>query len=219
MTLGTPARLDDLPAAIREGIRTCTRVFAQGPARGPKGNFGLAALLKWANSIADVKDKKSWPHVFPPGPYLVQALTAVFEAIETQGAGGAARGLYADFLDEASAVLGQPELKDIAAQFRANAGRWSALANALLPDTVAPLKEMRELLLRRTRLFIEHGMETIEERQQITARLQAIQAEAATGFPMTDAAVAAFREELRERILELHDAEKEAVLALQSAIS
>jgi hypothetical protein len=219
LTLALPALPADFSAVLRDSIRRTAHVFLNGPEKGPKVNFGLAGLLKWADMVVEKKDKKGWPRLFPPGGALYGNLIALYEAIELQGTGGgASRGLYADFLVEAAQVVGQTDLKRAADLFRQSAARWTELADTLLPDSVPLLKETRELLCRRDHLFRESGMASLEERRQIGERLRTIKGEAATRFPLSGAETAAMRGGLRERILTLHEAEKPAALALQGAV-
>jgi hypothetical protein len=127
------------------------------------------------------------------------------------------RGLYTDFLDEASAILNRPVLKDAAAQFRAAAERWQDLTTALLPDDVPPFKEARELMLRSYSLFLDQGSESLEERKRIKLRLDAMKSDVAADFPLDEAGVRALKAGLRERVLRVHDAEQEAVNLLRAA--
>lgn len=220
ITLGTPEGLDRLPAAVEAGIHAAMTIFTQGWTKGPKTNFGLAALRKWADLVADAGDKKGWPHVFPPGPHLYSALVAMYEAIEGMGTGGAAaRPLYADFLDEAADVLGKPDLGQAGARFRAAGARWIALAQALLPEDVAPLRETRDLLRRRNELFITQGMASLDERRALTARLEAIKGDMATEFPLSASETTALLAELRTRILAVHEVEQAAVQAVQDVLA
>ena len=219
MTLEPPANFDHLPAAVAESIRACVSLFADKPPKGPKANFGLAALKKWADLLTNARDNKGWPQLFPPGAPMYAALRSTFELIETRGTGGAAsRPQYADFLDEAATILGVTALHDVAAQFRASAEHWHTLARALLPDAIAPFKETRELLLRASALFAEHGAGSLDERRQIHEWLGAIKDTVAVDFPLTIAEAAAMRDELRQRVLELHDVEERAVIALREVI-
>jgi hypothetical protein len=219
ITLGAPEGLDRLPAAVEAGIRSAMTIFTEGWTKGPKSNFGLAALRKWAALVADPGDKKGWPHVFPPGPHLYDALVMTYEAIEGMGSGGAAaRPLYADFLDEAADVLGKPDLGVASAKFRASGARWIALAQALLPEEVAPLRETRELLRRRHDLFITQGMASLDERRAISERLATIKTDMATEFPLSAGEVTTFYEELRARILAVYEVEAAAVQAVQNAL-
>lgn len=219
VTLSAPAALDNLAAAVTEGIRACVAVYTEAPKKGFKNNFGLAALLKWAEGVADPKDRKGWPHLFPPGPLLYDALVAVFRYIELfETSGSASRPLYADFLDEAAGILNQPALGAGAALFREAGRRWSALAAAVLPDTVDPLAETRALLVQRNRLFRERGQDAQPEMQAATERLAAIRAEMGAAFPLDPGAVTALLGELRAHILGIHAVEAAAVAALRALV-
>ncbi len=99
---------------------------------------------------------------------MYAGLTSAFRFIEvwfTVGRG--ARHIYADFLDEAAQVLGKLELGDVAALFRAAAACWRSLTLALLPDSIAPSKETRELMVRDYELFLSQGRNALAERQSI----------------------------------------------------
>ena len=185
----------------------------------PQDQLRPGCAAKWAGLIADPRDKKGWPHLFPPGRDLYAALVTIFQAIETMGTGGgAARPLYAAFLDEAAVILDKPALRPVAEAFRADAAQWTALAAAMLPAEVPSFKETRDLLLRRRDLFVTQGMDSLDERRAITARLETIKREMAESFPLNEGDVAAFREELRIQIMAVHDTERAAVVALQEVI-
>jgi hypothetical protein len=219
LTLEAPRDFGHLPAAVAESIGACVGLFTEKPPKGPRTNFGLAALRKWAGLLTDTKDPKGWARLFPPGPAMYAALKSTFEFIETAGTGGgAARPMYADFLDEASDLLGKPALRDIAGQFRASGEHWSALARALLPESVPRLKETRELVLRAERLFREQGGDSLAERRRIAGRLSDLKAELAGDFSLTTSESAALRDDLRQRILAIHDLERAAVVDLKEAI-
>jgi hypothetical protein len=143
-----------------------------------------------------------------------------YEQIELWGTGGSAsRPIYAEFLEGAAQVAGAPALKGAAASFRESGKLWSELASAMLTDGVPQLQQARELTLEKQKLFVEGGMATIEERQKLEGRLAALKADISADFPLTENEVAALREELRERILKVHGAEREAALILRSAIA
>src|SRR5438094_482768 len=94
MIVGAPKHAPDLRAAIEEGIRDC----CQGLLAARISNFSLKALSKWAGLVANPRDKKGWPNVFPPGRDLYKALMGVLHAVELNGTGGGAfRSMYADF--------------------------------------------------------------------------------------------------------------------------
>ncbi|HEX8229814.1 MAG TPA: BtrH N-terminal domain-containing protein [Chloroflexia bacterium] len=219
LTLEAPPRLKNLHVAIEAGIRRCARVMLEGPEKGPRANFGLAALRKWAGLVVDTRSPKGWLGTFAPGPHLYSAFTSCFEWIELRSSGaGAGRAMYGDFLTEAAPVLHKPHLEEAAALYRESASRWTSLARAMLPVEIPALKETRELLERKHRLFIEQGMDTLMERREIARRLEALKVEAATTFPTAENELVPFLAEIRDHILAVHDAEKAAVEAMHRAM-
>jgi hypothetical protein len=216
--------MDKLPAAVIKGIWQCISLFTDAPPKGTRQNFGLAALQHWADMLTNTRNKHSWERYFPPGSRLYNALAGdigqpgTFDWIMLwSGSDGAERSLYADFLDEAAAILSKPVLKSVGEQFRQSAAVWNELATALLPDEIPLLKETRELKLQKRELFLA-GQSTLEERKAINKRLRALKESAATDFPMSAAEYKNFREQLRTYVLRIHDLEKEAITALQAAV-
>lgn len=219
MTLEVPD-LDRLPKAIEKGIRTCISLYTEMPPKGSKNNFGFAALKRWADLLVKSRDRISWAKTFPRGPKLYAGLTTTFHCIETFGTGGcAARGQYAEFLDEAALILKKNTLKEVANQFRVSGEAWRVFANALLPDNVPLLAEARTLTLRRHDLFANQGGAALGEIHAINKRLEAIKAEVKKEFPLDEKETAALLEGLRAHILKLHDLELAAVTALEEAIA
>jgi hypothetical protein len=209
-----------LTTAVTQGIWSCINLYTEKPPKVSKNNFGFAAYQHWADMLVKPKAKRSWAKEFPPGVKLYAGLTSAFSDIETFGhEGGADRGKYADFLDEASLILSKPDLKSVAQQFRASQAAWHKLGQALLPDEVALLQEARQLLLKGHRLFIEKGNEGLAERVEINGRLAAIKAKISAEFPLNDAEVQTLQESIREQILTIHDIEYEAIMALQGVMS
>jgi hypothetical protein len=220
MTIDAP-HPDKLPAAIQAGIRACIQIFTEPPAFAPKAksNFGFDAYTKWANLLTDAKDKTGWSRRFAPGSRMYAGLTSAYRYLEVWFTGEhGARSGYADFLDEAAVVLDNSALNEVARQFRASATLWDMLTTALLPDHVALLKESRELMQREYQLFLTQGNKSLEERRQISARLDALKAEAARDFPLTATEAASMREQLREYVLALRDAEYKAISTLAEVI-
>lgn len=166
------------------------------------------------------KAKRSWAKEFPPGNALYAGLTSAFTDINIFGKdGNAERDLYADFLDEASLILDKPALKPIAQQFRTSAKAWHDLGLALLPDDAPLLRETRQLMLQNHRLFLEQGNKSLAERVAINGRLAAIKAQIATDFPLNESEVRALHQNIRDHVLAIHNIEKEAITALQDAMS
>jgi hypothetical protein len=151
---------------------------------------------------------------------LYAGLTSTFHCIETWGTGGcAARGQYAQFLDEAALILQKLALNEVANQFRISGEAWRAFANALLPDNVPLLAEARTLTLKRHDLFATQGAAALDEMQAINRRLEAIKAEVKKEFPLDEKETADLLERLRAHVLKLHDLELPAVTALEAAIA
>jgi hypothetical protein len=225
MSLDAPD-MDKLPSAVQKGIWQCISLYTEAPPRGKKDNFGFAALQHWAKLLTNTRNKQSWERLFAPGSRMYMALAGnivqpgAFDWICTWSVGGGAeRGMYADFLDEAAALLNRPGLKDAARQFRAAANAWCELANAMLPDSIPAFKETRELKLRRHALFVEQGGDSVEERRKINARLEAIRKDVGKKFPLSSEQAAAMRETLAGHVLKIHDLEFEAVSGMQDAVA
>jgi hypothetical protein len=90
------------------------------------------------------------------------------------------------------------------------------LAQALLPDDIPLFKETRQWMLRKHRLFLEQGNAALI--RQLNTRLDELKTEIVALFPLNNAEVVALREDLRVRILKIHDLELEAVKMLQTAM-
>ena len=107
-------------------------------------SFGLPAWRKWSRMLVDERNKKAWPRVFADPTGLVEALLSTYAGVEPVGAyGGHLRGLYADFLDEAAALLEEPRLTGAATAWRTAAALWHELAELALPLDVPEYAELR----------------------------------------------------------------------------
>ena len=215
-----PPDLDKLAVAVQQGIWDCIRRYTEAPVAHAKNSFGLAAFQRWADLLTQPKQKLSWEREFPAGPKMYAGLTSMYKSIAlVPGESQAERDVYADFLDEASLVLGNPALDEAAQQFRASGRAWHALANALLPDEAPAFKETRELMARRHKLFVDKGGAALPDIQRIDARLEAIKAGMSKKFPLSPGEVAAMRQSLSDRVMQLHGLEQEAHGALLAAMA
>lgn len=214
--------LDRLPGAVEQGIHACIRSMTEKPPKKPmEGKFGLAAYEKWAELLVDSRSKQGWARQFAPGVRMYAGLTSVYEYVQVWDAGGAqSRREYADFLEEAAAILNKPSLSQAAAPFRKAARRWDDLMQTLLPEDIPLLQETRELMERDRVLFLEQGAAP-DEREKIRQRLAEIENSVDGLFSQNDAEAAAarLREKLRERVLAVHDAEQQAVTALRDVMA
>jgi hypothetical protein len=215
-----PPRPEKLAAAVRKGIWDCIKLYTEAPPKGSKSNFGFAAYERWADLLTKPGTRLSWEKEFPAGGKMYAGLTSAFTDIMIFGKeGDAERDVYADFLEEASVILDNGALAEAAQGFRRSAQAWNGLAHALLPDRVPPLGETKELILRRQRSFLDEGSAALEEIQGIDARLSELKVEVAEDFPLDGAEVTAMREELATHVLRIAEIEREAVEALQAAMT
>ena len=221
MVVEPPPGALDLKRAVAEGIRACYDELLSPPAHLPAWaaqNCGLAAWAKWADLLENAKDRKGWPKVFKPGRHRYQGLSQIYRAVEIESAGGAFRPMYAEFLEDASAILAIPPLQDVAAQYRALGDQWTALATAALPDAVAPFRRARELLLARHSLFLEQGAGAVPALQQMGGELAQIEQTMDQAFPLSDQEAQQQLAELAARLRGIHAAEARAAQALQVAL-
>lgn len=217
-----PPQPEKLASAVQLGIWDCIKLYTEAPPRGTKKNFGLEAFRWWAELLTKPKARMSWEREFPAGRKMLAGLTSIYESIALFGQdrhGHAERDTYADFLDEAAVILERPGLQEAAAHFRESAAAWDALALAVLPDEVAPFRELRELMLRRHQLFIDQGNEVVDELWAIDRRLDEIKASVAADFPLDEAGVPALRQNIADHVLGIHDMEETAVSALREAMA
>jgi len=182
-------------------------------------NSGLAGLEKFARLLSDPKDKRGWPSQFPAGLPLYKGLTGIFRAIEVDGAGGALRPLYAQFLDEAASLLDKPALQAVADRYRTIGKAWTSLAEAALPRSAPLLAQARSLLAARRDAFNSRGASAADDLRTIDSRLNDLQAQAPTRFPLDAADVRTLLEGLSRDALEIVAQERQAASALQAALT
>ncbi|MCP5096213.1 MAG: BtrH N-terminal domain-containing protein, partial [Chloroflexi bacterium] len=205
----------DLVKAVETGLHETVTHMLNPPT--PKGNFGINALGKWADLLADRKGKKGWTQVFTR-EHLYQALVGVFAQIELMCVGGGGmRLLYADFLDEASGILKNPTLTDVATQYRQAAAQWTAVAEAALPDHVLAFKETKALMRQKQAAFVRG--DGVVALAAINDRQTAVSETMATDFPLTDADINELLDNLSSEVRKLHTLEKAAIEALQAGIN
>ncbi len=218
LTLDFP-KPEKLISAVQLGIWDCIKLFTEPPPKGSRSNFGFAAYERWADLLVKPKMRLSWAKVFPPGVKMYAGLTSTFNHVVLFGKnGGAEREMYADFLEEASVLLDRAALHEVAADFRRSARAWDEVAAALLPGDVALLGETRALMVRKHELFLAHGGEALEQTLEIGRRLEQIREEVKRDFPLDDAGVGSFCENLRAKILAVREIEQAAIAGLKDAM-
>jgi hypothetical protein len=216
MTVAGPQQNFDLRDAVLAGVSACH----DGLQNQRMKNFTLEAFKTWADRIHGSRGKDSWEQVFPPGHRLLQGLRSVYDFVEHYHTGGGLmRPLYAEFFREAAATLGDDTLLPLADAYAELGTLWSELANAALPEEVAPFREAKELLARREELLLSQGPAATAAIESTWTRLSALEQSISTDFPLSDAESAALRAGLQERILEIYAKECAAHEALGALVS
>lgn len=208
-----------LVGAVKAGLRDCVNLFTQPPPKGSRQNFGFLAYEKWTQQLQNTSESSSWEKKFPPGPRMFAVLTSAYEDISIYGKGSYAdRELYASFLDEASNLLPMPGLAEIAEQFRNSATAWEALTNALLPDRIPILKEARELMLNKHKLFLSAGLSALDQRIEINMHISAIRSNMLEEFSLSSSQATELRGEIADKVMQVHTIEFEAINNLQDLL-
>ena len=203
-----PAAIDEdaLRAAARAGLEDAAQHLASS-----SDSFGLPAWRKWARMLTDTRNAKAWPNVFADGRAVAGALLSAYQDIEPVGAdGGHLRGLYADFLDEAAALLEAPRLAEAAVPYRALAERWHALAELALPAEVPEFAALREALAALHESVLARGDAGAAEAAEAAERLWALRAELDAAPPVEPDLAA-----LSAAVGEIYEAEVEAAALLR----
>ncbi|CAN5407158.1 hypothetical protein BH11ARM1_BH11ARM1_15320 [soil metagenome] len=211
-----------LKEGLEAGIRTCAALFLDKPPAGTAKNFGIAAIQNFAQMLTNSKDAKGWPRTFPSGPRLAQALVGrgfqpgVFDWIQTWGTGdGADRQTYAEYLDEASKVIGK-DFGASATAFRQSHLLWRELAEAAMPSSLPLLKEMKDLKIK-YRSLRSALPESFDHRKEIKAELQE-KWEQVSASDFLATADAEIRETMAGLALQIVGIEEQAIRSLRAAI-
>jgi len=123
----------------------------------PIKNIGLAGMQKWAELVV------KWPQQFR-GLELCGCLFNTFLYIEIGGTGGSAfRTMYSKFLEEASIILNNPDLNNVALTFKESAQAWSRIALSALPNSWPTLKNIRELAVEKDVHFLKQEPDAMEK--------------------------------------------------------
>ncbi|MGY1812927.1 BtrH N-terminal domain-containing protein [Blastococcus sp. SYSU D00820] len=204
---------DRLRAAVRAGLEAGVDHLG-----GTSTSFALPAWRKWARLLVDPRAAKGWPTVFADRRGLLGALASVWEGVEPAGmSGGHLRGLFADGLEQAAAVLDEPDLAAEAPRWREIAELWHALAETALPDDVPAVARLRELTATVTGAVAE-GDVSAAERAAAAGELWRLRAEHAGAPPLDEERLAAVLTGMSSRLMAIHDAEAAAVARLGAVL-
>ncbi|MCS7479303.1 BtrH N-terminal domain-containing protein [Umezawaea endophytica] len=199
----------DLPGAVRAGLADVVEHLSK-----PSDSFSLPAWRKWGRMMTDERAAKAWPKVFADRVGLTDALLSTWECVEPAGmVGGNLRPLFADFLDEAAAVLDVPALADEAVRWRGIADRWHELAEIALPSDVPVVARLRDLTAAVTSA-VERGDEGADDRAAAAEELWELRAAHASEPPFDETSTRDVFRRMGETLLGLHAAESAAIKAL-----
>jgi hypothetical protein len=206
----------DLAGAAAAGIADTWAGMLEPPMR----NFGAPGLAKWAELLTSTRDPRGWPRLLAAPGRQFQLLTWLYDWVESAGTGGGFfRAMYADFLEEAAGPLERPVLAGLAGDYRELAAAWTALAEtALAAGGDGPLARAATLLERRRRLVEERGAAAADELAAIQAELDRLARDTADPQPLDQAALSTLLADLRDKVLDLANAEEEAATALRAAV-
>lgn len=204
LKISYPSKVANLEEGIKESIRECCRDMLKPPIK----NIGLSGIEKWSKLVV------KWPEQFK-GINLLGVLMNGFIYIEIAGTGGSAfRSMYAQFLEEASSIIDQPALKEVAEIIRESAAAWSEIALGLMPDSWPNLRRMRELMLKKNRLFEEQGPGALGEMRKINVELDNLMGQAVKDLDKTPE----FLSDVQQSIVKCLQIEKKAFQALNTII-
>jgi len=205
----------DLAGAAAAGIADTWAGMLEPPMR----NFGAPGLVKWAELLTSTRDPRGWPRLLAAPGRQFQLLTWLYDWVETAGTGGFFRTMYADFLEEAAGPLDRPELAELAGDYRELAAAWTALAQAALAaGGDGPLARAATLLDRRRRLVEERGAAAADELAAVQAEGDKLARDTTDPQPLDRDALSTLLADLRDKVLDLAQAEEEAATALRAVV-
>lgn len=205
---------------FRSGIETCLALYLDKPPAGSAKNWGAIGLEALAKSVLDDQSAVGWGQRFGSGDKFKQAVAGqlgqpgVWDWIEGWGtAPGADRGTFAAFLRQAGPVIGK-DFGSVAQLFDDCAPLWSAVAEAALPDSVPPLKRLKEIKQERARLRFADPAGSAPRRAELAEEYK----ELWTGGGDLVAEAPGIRSAMAEALITVQKVEREAILALRSAM-
>ncbi len=206
---GTP-RLQD---GVLEGIKACIESLENPKVK----TLSFQGLEQWAKLVANRRNKRGWLNVYPAGR-LYSALRDVFRSIETLGTGGGLfRPMYADFLEEACLLTERKAFLACADEYRRVGELWTSVADAALASRVPQFQVAKNLYRETMEIFEQKGTEGFDKLGQIGEELRFVEQRIIEDFPLSIGDAEAHLGTLRERIIEVVQAERLALKALKNA--
>lgn len=206
-----PQKIDQ--QKLKEGIKASIKNSCNIMLRPPITNFGLKGMQKWADLVL------KWPKQFKNSD-LFLCLFNVFIYIEVGGTGGSFfRNMYAKFLEESADILNKPKLKEVAKLFKNSAKFWSEIAKTALPDSWPALKNVRELMINKNRIFEEQKANVMPEMKKISKLLDNDIKRAIKEIQDRKSDTSTILNNLHKKILECRKVERQAFERLNETIN
>jgi len=214
ITVDPPGKVEDVKKSIRAGIRDCY----QGMLNPSMKNLRVDAFERWAKMVANKRNKQGWLVLFS-NVELFDALTQVHGLVEFYNSSrGALRSAYADFLEEAGSAINDPRLRNISLLYRDLADKWSDLAQAALPDSVHLFRDARLAAEKWNHIFTTKGQSSPRELEKAADNIKSIRRKVVEDFPLSDTEVLDILKDMSTRLHDIFHFEREALLALKSAV-
>lgn len=201
-----PQKTPQFQEGVIESIKNCYTSMLKPPIK----NIGLAGMQKWAELVV------KWPQQFR-GLELCECLFNTFLYIEIGGTDGSAfRTMYSKFLEEASIILNNPDLNNVAQTFKESAQAWSRIALYALPNSWPTLKRIRELATEKDAHFLKQEPDTMEKMRHINSEMNSLMKKTAAELQTKD--VKPLMKDLQQNIMICHKLETQAFHELSRII-
>ncbi|MFW9831139.1 MAG: BtrH N-terminal domain-containing protein [Candidatus Thorarchaeota archaeon] len=218
-TIDFPQTKLNLLKAVKRGIHDCTESLLYQKSVVSGAHLRVEAWQAMAKNASDFKGKRGWITIFNEPSQLFDTLTRLHAQIAFHNSdGGALRSSFADFLENASDILKNPALKEIAKQFSEIGIMWDELATAALPDYVPELRDTRLTALKWHNLFKVQGSSGKPQLEIIAKKIKSLRYQFCNDCPLTENELLILFEDLGSRFLEIYKTEKQALHFLKKTL-
>jgi len=124
--------------------------------------------------------------------------------------------MYSKFLEEASIILNDPDLNNVAQTFKESAQAWSRVALYALPNSWPTLKRIRELATEKDAHFLKQEPDTMEKMRHINSEMNSLMKKTAAELQTKD--VKPLMKDLQQNIVICHKLETQAFHELSRII-
>jgi hypothetical protein len=203
-----------LRSAIQAGLRDAVEHLGS-----PSDSFSLPAWRKWSRLMTDTRNAKSWPKVFADGRGLAGALLSIWEGALPLGMdGGHLRDLYADFLEDAAALLKAPTIAEAAAPWRAAAEAWQTMASTAELQPSPEFAKLRELMVIVRESVADPATTAQADASRAAEELWQLRSTLNRELPLDQPAVQQLFQALGEALADVYDRETAAHRKLQEVV-